>query len=87
MNQSEFHCQVCQDEGKPLGVYKSHNVRTPRDKYGKYKILCPTLLERGCRYCYTKGHVGRFCPVITSEKFVMEKMVARPETNQMGALV
>jgi len=72
-------CQVCRDAGECQNVYNSHNVRTKMDRYGKYAILCPTLLSRGCRYCNSRGHVGRHCPTI--EKYIMDRRVHKIECD------
>ena len=44
-------CKVCQDAGKPMSIYTSHNV-----KYG-----CPTLATTRCRKCKNLGHTTSYC--------------------------
>jgi len=78
MSTVKYHCQVCQDAGLSRPAYTSHNVKSPKDWRGKYTIVCPTILKRGCRYCDSKEHVGKFCTVFTVEKLAMERMVKRP---------
>lgn len=58
------YCKVCFDAGKPESQYTSHWVRTLPDRNGKSTVLCPTLLDTECRYCYGLGHTAKFCPVL-----------------------
>ena len=61
-------CKVCKDAGKPESDYTSHYVRSIPDKQGNTKVLCPTLLNTECRYCYGLGHTAKFCPVLEARK-------------------
>lgn len=58
------YCKVCFDAGKPESEYTSHWVRSLPDRNGKTSVLCPTLLDTECRYCYGLGHTAKFCPVL-----------------------
>jgi hypothetical protein len=62
------YCKVCFDAGKPESMYTSHWVRTLPDRNGKTTVLCPTLLETECRFCYKLGHTTKFCPAIEQNK-------------------
>jgi hypothetical protein len=66
-------CKVCHDAGKPESDYTSHHVRSLPDKQGNSKILCPTLLNTECRFCYDLGHTAKFCPVIAAKKKAEER--------------
>jgi len=61
-------CKVCHDAGKPESDYTSHHVRSLPDKQGNTKVICPTLLNTECRYCYGLGHTAKFCPAIAAKK-------------------
>jgi hypothetical protein len=52
-------CKVCQDAGKSVEEYTSHFVK---DKEGK--VVCQTLLQQQCRYCFQPGHTVKFCEVL-----------------------
>ena len=58
------YCKVCFDAGKPESEYTSHWVRSLPDRNGKTTVICPTLLNTECRYCYQSGHTAKFCPAI-----------------------
>lgn len=62
--QKKPFCKVCQDAGKPESEYTSHYVRSLPDHNGNTKVICPTLNNTECRYCYKLGHTTKFCPVI-----------------------
>ena len=59
-------CKVCQDAGKSLAEYTSHNVR--ETKSPSSRVTCPTLLSQECRFCYNKGHTLKFCPQIKKKE-------------------
>ena len=52
-------CKVCQDSGKPENVFKSHFTRETPDPTSR--VICPTLLEQECRFCYKRGHTVKYC--------------------------
>lgn len=54
-----MNCKVCRDAGRPESVYTSHYVK---DRIGN--VICPTLLNQECRYCFKKGHTVKFCPAV-----------------------
>lgn len=53
------NCKVCRDAGRPESVYTSHYVK---DRSGN--VICPTLLNQECRYCFKKGHTVKFCQAV-----------------------
>jgi hypothetical protein len=61
------YCKVCFDAGKPESEYTSHWVRSLPDRNGKTTVICPTLLNTECRYCYQSGHTAKFCPAIKQQ--------------------
>jgi hypothetical protein len=63
---------VCCDAGKDYNVYTSHR---PRDRKGV--VVCPTLLEQECRYCFKKGHTPKFCPALQDKEKDKEKRSAK----------
>ena len=59
-------CKVCQDAGKSLAEYTSHNVR--ETKSPSSRVTCPTLLAQECRFCFNKGHSLKYCPQIKKKE-------------------
>lgn len=70
-------CKVCHDAGKPESEYTSHFVRS--DLGPKAKVVCPTLLNLECRFCFEKGHTVSFCSVLKKQKNADKRAVARTE--------
>ncbi len=71
-NMNKMCCKVCCDAGKEYNVYTSHR---PRDRNGV--VVCPTLLEQECRYCFKKGHTPKFCPALQDKEKDKEKRSAK----------
>jgi hypothetical protein len=82
-NSKKTFCKVCQDAGKPESVYTSHFVRSMPDKSGKTTVLCPTLLNTECRFCFNLGHTTKFCPTIAANKKSEEKATRKAEFKQI----
>ena len=74
-------CKVCQDAGKTLAEYTSHNVR--ETKIPTSRVTCPTLLAQECRFCFNKGHSLKYCPQIKNkETEATSRQVSAPVTKQ-----
>lgn len=74
-------CKVCQDAGKSLAEYTSHNVR--ETKIPTSRVTCPTLLAQECRFCFNKGHSLKYCPQIKNkEAGATSRPVSAPVTKQ-----
>jgi hypothetical protein len=59
-------CKVCFDAGKPENEYSNHYTR---DKPGlDGKVVCPTLKNMECKYCFKKGHTVSYCKVLADFK-------------------
>jgi len=72
---------VCQDAGKSLAEYTSHNVR--ETKTPTSRVTCPTLLAQECRFCFNKGHSLKYCPQIKNkEAGATSRQVSAPVTKQ-----
>jgi Nanos RNA binding domain len=74
-------CKVCQDAGLSETVFSSHFVK---DTEGK--VICPTLLNQECRYCFKIGHTVKFCPILAEqakEEKKIEARVARVEAQRV----
>lgn len=56
-------CKVCLDVGKQESEYTNHWT-----KNDKGKVICPTLLEMMCKYCFKKAHTVSYCPVLAKNK-------------------
>jgi len=59
-------CKVCQDAGKSLAEFTSHNVRESKDPNAR--VTCPTLLSQECRFCFKAGHTIKFCNQIKKQE-------------------
>jgi len=68
-------CKVCHDAGKTEAEYTSHFVRSEPGPKGK--VVCPTLKEQECRYCFQYGHTVKFCQALTNRKKTEEKALKR----------
>ena len=72
-------CKVCQDAGKTLAEYTSHNVRETKSPTAR--VTCPTLLAQECRFCFNKGHSLKYCPQIKKKESEAEaeaEVASRP---------
>jgi hypothetical protein len=56
------YCKICYDTGKPSSEYLSHFIRENKDPNSK--IVCPTLLNLKCNYCFKNGHTVKYCPIL-----------------------
>ena len=81
------YCKVCHDSGKSESVYSSHWVKSLPDKNGNTKIVCPTLLDTECRYCFKLGHTTKFCPVLVQNNKRKEKEFIRKQVETQIELV
>jgi hypothetical protein len=69
------YCKVCHDAGKPEKEYTSHYVKSLPDKRtGICSVICPTLLNTECRFCFNIGHTSKFCPAIADKKKAAERV-------------
>lgn len=82
-NSKKTFCKVCQDAGKSESVYTSHFVRSMPDRSGKTTVLCPTLLNTECRFCFNLGHTTKFCPTLAANKKSEEKATRKAEFKQI----
>ena len=66
-------CKVCFDAGKSEAEYTSHFVKSEPGIRGK--VVCPTLLNQACTYCYETGHTVKFCKVLAqnNKKYYKEE--------------
>jgi hypothetical protein len=76
--QQVMECKVCKDAGLDRGVYTSHRVK---DQAGN--VICPTLLNQECRYCFTLGHTVKFCPEVKERERLFAK--SRREEDRADA--
>lgn len=64
------HCKVCQDAGKTEAEYSSHFTRETRDPNSR--VICPTLLDLKCRYCFNTGHTVKYCKELKKKERTTE---------------
>lgn len=55
-------CGVCQKAGLSEGEYTSHFTKSAAGPQGT--VICPTILNNECSFCYQFGHFKSACPVI-----------------------
>jgi hypothetical protein len=72
-------CKVCFDAGKDEKCYTSHFVRSEPGTKGV--VVCPTLLEQECRYCFQIGHTVKFC-IVLEERNKAEQKSAKEKVKQ-----
>jgi hypothetical protein len=65
------YCKVCHDAGKPESEYTNHFVRSVPGPKGI--VVCPTLLNTECRYCFNYGHTSKFCPKLQEKNKMFNK--------------
>lgn len=70
-NTVKKYCKVCHDAGKSESVYMSHYTRETPDP--KSKVVCPTLLNMECKYCFSPGHTVKYCSILADNKKKQEK--------------
>jgi hypothetical protein len=63
-------CKVCQDAGKSENEFLSHFTRETRDPNSR--VVCPTLLNQECRFCYKKGHTVKYCKALKEKERAQE---------------
>jgi len=56
------YCKICFDTGKTPDEYLSHFIRENRDPNSK--VVCPTLLNLKCNYCFKNAHTVKYCPML-----------------------
>lgn len=81
-NSKPKYCKVCHDTGKDEKTYTSHYVRETPDPASR--IVCPTLLNMECKYCFKKGHTVKFCKVIkkrSKEEHVQSRKINNNTKN------
>jgi len=67
-------CKVCHDAGKPESEFTNHWVKDRNSN-----IICPTLLNTECRYCFKRGHTIKFCAVLAkNNKEIKPKTIKKP---------
>ena len=59
-------CKFCKDAGKSVEEYTSHFLRETTDP--RSRIVCPTLLQIECRFCFKRGHTISKCKKLADQK-------------------
>lgn len=79
------YCKVCHDTGKDEKTYTSHYVRETPDPTSR--IVCPTLLDMSCKYCYKKGHTVKHCKVIKNRAQEQQRAARIKMNNETNKTV
>ena len=61
-NTANKFCQICKNAGLTEKEYTNHFVKNQPGPHGV--VVCPTILNAECTYCFKKGHVKseKHCP-------------------------
>jgi len=81
------YCKVCHDAGKPESEYTSHYVKETDRRTGIMNVICPTLLNTECRYCFGLGHTAKFCPAIAAKGKPDMQIKQRDNANKKASPV
>lgn len=73
------YCGVCHKAGLSEKEYTSHYTKSTPGEKGI--VICPTILNNECSFCYNLGHFKSACPAI-AERDRMEKKRALEEKRQ-----
>jgi len=73
------YCGVCHKAGLSEKEYTSHFTKSTPGEKGI--VICPTILNNECTFCYQKGHFKTACPAI-ADKQRMEKKRAVEDKRQ-----
>ena len=70
-------CKVCADAGKTDTAHFPRQTPDPNSP-----VVCPTLLELQCRYCFQNGHTVKYCPVLKERDAHAQKTLCLPVQTQ-----
>ena len=73
------YCGVCQKAGLSEKEYTSHFTKSAPGEKGI--VICPTILNNECSFCFKLGHFKSACPAI-AERDRIEKKRAAEEKRQ-----
>jgi hypothetical protein len=73
------YCGVCHKAGLTEKEYTSHFTKSTPGEKGI--VICPTILNNECSFCYQKGHFKTACPAI-ADRQRMEKKRAIEDKRQ-----
>jgi len=71
-------CGVCQKAGRSESEYTSHYTKSVPGPQGV--VICPTILNNECSYCYGRGHFKSACPELAAKE-KMQKRSGYQEKN------
>ena len=83
VSQSKF-CKVCRDAGKVM--FTNHNVKEKNKITGEIVVVCPTLLNTYCRWCDEKGHIAKYCPVLSENNKIVQQQMQIEQKKQIAAV-
>ena len=66
-------CGVCQKAGLSEREYTSHFTKSVPGPQGI--VICPTILNNECSFCYKLGHFKSGCPVIIERDRIQKKTI------------
>jgi hypothetical protein len=74
------HCSVCEKAGLPERVYTGHFTKSVPGPKGI--IICPTILNNECSFCFNRGHLKSACPAIAAKEKHEKKLAYEERRSQ-----
>ena len=74
------HCPVCEKAGLPARVFTSHFTKSVPGPKGI--IVCPTILNNECSFCFNRGHLKSACPAVASKEKHDKKLAYEERRSQ-----
>jgi len=74
------HCSVCEKAGLPERVYTGHFTKSVPGPKGI--IICPTILNNECSFCFNRGHLKSACPAIAAKQKHEKKLAYEERRSQ-----
>jgi hypothetical protein len=73
-------CGVCQKAGLSEKEYTSHFTKSTPGPQGI--VICPTILNNECTFCFEFGHFKSACPAIAARERADKKRAAEEKRDQ-----
>ena len=74
------HCGVCQKAGRSESEYTSHYTKSVPGPQGV--VICPTILNNECSYCYERGHFKSACPQLAAKEKMQNRSTYQEKSLQ-----
>jgi len=71
-NEPKKYCAVCEKAGHSERVFTSHFTKSVPGPKGI--VICPTILNNECSFCFNRGHLKSACPAIAAKEKYEKKL-------------